>query len=254
MFAAKKIIAAGLLPPGIFILLLCWLGWRLIRKKRRGTGLVLWLLALLIWGISIGPTASGLFRSLERGQTVPQPLRGDVIVLLGGGLFDGAPDFSGPGSLPGDMMARLVTAVRVQRQLGVPIIVSGGVVYAGRSAEAPVIRRLLVDLGVPAEQVIMEDKSRDTEDNARFSKEILRRYGFAQPLLLTSAYHMRRSLAAFQRVGVAVTPLPANFHAGTTRLIWADFLPDASAMAGSAKVLREYLGLGWYKLTFWRRP
>jgi uncharacterized SAM-binding protein YcdF (DUF218 family) len=64
---------------------------------------------------------------------------------------------------------------------------------------------------------------------------------------------MRRSVAAFNRVGVQVTPLPANFHVGAVKTIWADFLPDAGNLAGSAKALREFLGLGWYKLSFWRR-
>jgi uncharacterized SAM-binding protein YcdF (DUF218 family) len=152
------------------------------------------------------------------------------------------------------MMARIATAVRVQRQLGVPIIVSGGVVYAGRSAEAPIVRRFLVDLGVPDEQVIMEERSRDTEDNGRFSAEIIRQRGFRQPLLLTSAYHMRRSLAMFKRVGMAVTPLPSNFcHDPNYKAIWADYLPGASAMSGTAQALREYLGLGWHALAFWRK-
>ena len=253
MFVAKKIIAALLLPPGCFIVLLCWLGWRLIRKKRRGTGLVLWLLALLIWGVASAPIADRLIGSLERGYAIPQPLRGDVIVLLGGGLLDGVPDLTGRGAPPGDMLSRVVTAVRVQRLLGVPIIVSGGVVYQGMSAEAPIIRRYLLDLGVPADRIILEEKSRDTEENARFCKDILRQRGFTAPLLLTSAYHMRRSEAAFSRAGVRVTPLPANFKQEQRARVWADYLPNADALATTAKALREYLGLGWYKLTFWRR-
>jgi len=253
MFIAKKIIAAFLLPPGIFIVLLLWLGWRLIRKKRRGTGLVLWLLALALWASAINPVASRLQGSLERGFAVPQTLRGDVIVLLGGGLHDGVTDLTGQGAPSNEMLARIVTAVRVQRQLRVPVIVSGGVVYPGRSAEAPIVRRFLTDLGVPADQIILEDRSRDTEDNGRFTAEILRQRGYQEPLLLTSAYHLRRSVAMFRRVGVTVTPLPTNFYQGRVKAIWADWLPEAGAMAGSARALREYLGLGWYKLTFWRK-
>lgn len=253
MFAAQKVIAAMLLPPGCFILVFGWLGWRLIRKKRRGTGLVLWLLALLLWLLASAPLAGWLMGGLERRYVIPHPMQGDVIVLLGGGLLDGVPDLTGRGAPPGDMMSRVVTAVRVQRQLGAPIIVSGGVVYRGMSAEAPIIRRFLLDLGVPADRIILEDKSRDTVENARFCGEILRQRGFSAPLLLTSAYHMRRSLAAFDRAGVRVTPLPANFKQEQRSLVWADYLPQAAAMATSATALREYLGLAWYQLTFWRR-
>lgn len=248
MFIAKKIIAAFLMPPGIFIAILFWLGWRLIRKKRRGTGLILWLLALSLWGVSTGPVATRLIGSLERGYDATVVPRGDVIVLLGGGLLANVPDLTGYGSLPGDMMARVVTAVRAQRQLGVPIIVSGGVVYPGRGAEAPVVRRFLIDLGVPAEQILLEERSRDTSDNARFSAEIIRQRGFTSPILLTSAYHMRRSLAAFTRAGVTVTPLAANFQASPAKRNWADFLPEAYSLSTTSKALREYLGSIWYKI------
>lgn len=248
MFIAKKILAAALLPPGIFILLLLWLGWRLIRKKRRGTGLVLWLLALGLWGLATGPVATRLIGSLERGYNATAVPHGDVIVLLGGGLLENVPDLTGRGAPAGDMLARLVTAVRVQRQLGVPIIVSGGVVHPGRAAEAPVVRRFLVDLGVPAEQILLEEQSRDTSDNARFSAEIIRQRGYAAPILLTSAYHMRRSLIAFTRAGITVTPLAANFQASPAKWIWADLLPEAQHLSSTSKALREFLGLLWYKI------
>jgi uncharacterized SAM-binding protein YcdF (DUF218 family) len=248
MFIAKKIIASFLLPPGIFIVLLLWLGWRLICKKRRGTGLVLWLLALCLWGLSTSPVATCLIGSLERGYDATVVPRGDVIVLLGGGLLDNVPDLTGRGAPTGDALARTVTAVRVQRQLGVPIIVSGGVVYPGRGAEAPVLRRFLIDLGVPAEQILLEERSRDTSDNARFSAEIIRQRGFTSPILLTSAYHMRRSLVAFTRAGVTVTPLPANFQASPDKRIWSDLLPEAHSLSATNKALREYLGSLWYKI------
>ena len=253
MFAAKKIIAAFLLPPGIFIVILAWLGWRLLRKKRRGSGLVLWLLALLLWTSAAAPVAGWLVGTLERGYVIPGSPRGDVIVLLGGGILDGVPDLTGRGAPSGDMLARLVTLVRVQRQTGLPIIVSGGVVHSGVSAEAPIVRRYLVDLGVPPERIILEERSRDTEENARYCAEILRQRGFTAPLLLTSAYHLRRATAAFGRAGVRVTPIPANFKREERATVWADYLPQAGALATTATALREYLGLGWHRLTFWRR-
>ena len=148
------------------------------------------------------------------------------------------------------MYPRLVTAVRLQRRLQVPILVSGGVVFAGRPAEAPIIRRFLTDLGVPSGKIILEEQSRDTVDNARFCREILHRHGFHHPLLVSSAYHLPRALRAFQACGVPVTAVPANFLAGPRQpLNWADLLPSPGVFQASTIALREYLGLLFYKLT-----
>ena len=250
MFALKKILTPFLLPPGIFVLFLsgyaCWC----YRRRRYGACLVNLLLATFLWLLASGPVCKLLMGGLERSMTIPQPLRGDVIILLGGGVDGFVPDLTGIGRPSEDMSCRLLTAVRAQRQLKVPVIVSGGAVFAGQPAEAPVVRRFLLDLGVPAEQVIIEAKSRDTMENAGYCREILNRRGFRRPFLVTSAYHMPRSLVAFRKAGVAVTPLPAQFATGgdDAPRHWSRWLPDAGALHGSAKALHEYLGLLWYRV------
>ncbi|MCM2357552.1 MAG: YdcF family protein [Geobacteraceae bacterium] len=249
MFVIKKCIAAFLLPPGIFVIALLFLGWRLWRCKRKGFALCSFLLALTVWLLSTAVTAEMLHGRLEKGISIPQTPKGDVIVLLGGGLYDNVPDLTGSGSPSEAMLARIVTAVRLQRQLDVPVLVSGGAVYGGRTPEAIVVRRFLKDLGVPDRSIIVEDRSRDTMENARFSREILRQHGFRRPLLVTSAFHMRRSLAAFKQAGIIATPLAACFRTSRGRpQVWADFLPDAGALHGTATALREYLGLLFYRL------
>ncbi|MBI2353771.1 MAG: YdcF family protein [Deltaproteobacteria bacterium] len=249
MFILKKCIAAFLLPPGILVLILLAAGLWSWRLRRRVTAVGALLLALLAWSLSTAQVSQMLMGRLERGFAIPRQPQGDVIVLLGGGLHDKVPDLTGSGAPSAGMMTRIVTAVRLQRRLDLPILVSGGAVFGGRTAEAPVVRRFLMDLGVPERRIILEDKSRDTMENARFSREIIRRHGFRQPLLVTSAFHMRRSLEAFRRAGVMVTPLPAGFvtSAGHTA-VWADFLPDSASLHGTATAMREYLGLLFYRL------
>lgn len=249
MFILKKCISTALLPPGTFIMILLISAWWLSRKHRPLAAGNCILLALLIWTLSTTTMAEALLSRLEDGLTIPVRPRGDVIVLLGGGIHDKVPDLTGSGAPSDSMMARMVTAVRLQRQLGVPILVSGGEVYAGRSAEALVVRRFLLDLGVPYRQILLEERSRDTIENARFSKVILQQHGYRQPLLVTSAFHMKRSLEAFRLEGVALTPVPANFITAKERTtIWPDLLPEAGALQGSATALREYLGLLFYHL------
>lgn len=249
MFILKKCISAALLPPGLFILVLLVSAWWLRRRRRPLAACNCLLFALLIWALSTSLAADLLIGRLEHGLVIPPRPRGDVIVLLGGGIYDKAPDLTGSGAPSEEMVARMVTAFRVQRQLDVPILVSGGVVYAGRSAEAPIVRRFLLDLGVPDRQILVEDKSRDTVENARFSRLILQQHHFTQPLLVTSAFHMRRSLNAFHQEGISVTPVPANFMTASGRaFVWADLLPSSGALNGSATALREFLGLFYYHL------
>lgn len=249
MFILKKCLSAALLPPGMFIMILVIAAWWLRRQRRSLAACNCLLLALLIWLLSTYMTANALSSRLEHGLTIPARPRGDVIVLLGGGVNDRVPDLTGSGAPSEGMMPRMVTAIRLQRQLDVPILVSGGTVYAGRSAEAPVVRRFLLDLGVPPQKILIEDKSRDTVENARFSRAILQQHRFRQPLLVTSAFHMRRSQEAFRREGIATTPIPANFITAPGRTtIWADLLPEAGALHTSATALREYLGLLFYRL------
>lgn len=250
LFALKKFITPFLLPPGIFVVLLFLSGVRLCLRRTTRGGVVNLLVALLLWLLSTAPVADLLIRPLEKGQDIPRPLRGDVIIMLGGGLHDRVPDLTGSGTPSDDAMARLVTAVRAYRKLRLPVIVSGGVVFAGKQAEAEIDRRFLVDLGVPAEMVIVEGKSRDTIENGQRCKEILQQRGFSSPLLVTSAYHMRRSVAAFEKEGVRVTPLPAQFMTSQDKAyVWVELLPDAGALRRSATAIREYLGLFYYQLT-----
>ncbi|TAN43724.1 MAG: YdcF family protein [Nitrospirae bacterium] len=249
MFALKKLIAPFLLPPGIFILILLIAGVWLLCRKNWKFGLLNVFTACLMWFMSINPVYDMVLRSLESEFKVPQDIEGDVIVLLGGGVNDEAPDFSGYGTPHSDMYARIITAVRLQKKLNAPIIISGGKVFDHKKAEAPVIRRFLTDLGVPKENVIIEDKSRDTIENAGFTLVICGQKGFKKPVLVTSAYHMKRSVMSFKLAGLDVVPFPADFKTWKNKKYgWNDYLPDKFEVMNTA--IREYIGILYYKLAY----
>lgn len=251
MFVVKKLITPFLLPPGVFtaaVLVMAGICWR--RRRRRGA--VLFLLAgIVLWLPALDPVADWLHRGLvaefeTKGAVDP---KGDVIVLLGGGSDDRARDLTGTGIPVGEMMVRIVMAVRLQRRLGVPVIVSGGAVYGSPISEAAVARRFLVDLGVPKKQVLLEEKSRDTFENASRTREICRQKGFRAPLLVTSDYHMKRAVATFRRAGLPVTPVPTRFGAvSPPRYGWWAFLPKSYEK--TASFLKEYIGLAYYRLMY----
>jgi uncharacterized SAM-binding protein YcdF (DUF218 family) len=250
MFAVKKALAAFLLPPGIFVILLLLSGvWAIVCQKVRSGSLCL-LLALLIWLSAIAPVTHSLLRALESPFELPGNLSGDVIIVLGAGNLPGVADLSGKGFPDGETLTRLLTAVRIQQRLQVPVLISSGQVFPNTSAGAVVARRILLDLNIPAEQILIEEKSRDTAENALYSKEICERRGFSHPLLVTSALHMRRALMMFKGAGLEVTPVPAGFKTvDHPSYAWHDFLPGANAMRSAALALHEYLGLWYYRLS-----
>jgi uncharacterized SAM-binding protein YcdF (DUF218 family) len=249
MFVLKKLVAAFILPPGLFISLLLLFGLGMIRRRPRYPAVASLCLAALVYLLSIAPVAQLLIRPLEQDyRSLPIP-RGDVIVVLGGGIIDRVPDLTGTGAPSQNMLPRVVTAARLHQRLGVPVLVSGGSIRLKGQSEAAVARRFLTDLGVPRRMVIVEGQSRDTLENALFTKVLLKTGGYRNPVLVTSAYHMKRAVRTFERIGLNVTPFPSDFFVPTeSDLIWKSWLPTAESLWVSKRALHEYVGLVYYRL------
>ena len=165
-------------------------------------------------------------------------------------MYSGSPDLSGKGAPGFGTMERLVTAARLQRRLGIPILVSGGRVPPTDTAIAPIAARFLVDLGIPSSMVLMESQSRDTYENALYSLRICKQKGYTRPILVTSGYHMKRAVFCFQSVGLKVTPFPCGFTVWPEKpLHWRLLLPSADSLQAVAMGLHEWMG----RLYYWIR-
>ncbi len=245
MFLTKNLMTSLILPPGIFVCLLLFSGIYFLYRGSKKSGLVNLFAAICLWGLSISPVANVLVYGLESGFSIPENPKGDVILLLGGGIIDDVPDLTGKGVPSAAVMWRIATAVRLHKQLNLPMIVSGG----GKNPEAPVVGRFLRDLGVADDAVILEDKSRDTKENARFIKEICRKNKFRQPILVTSALHLKRAVIAFDKHRLQVTPFPAVFNAQVGREFdLLSYFPSIQALSATTVALREYIGILHYRL------
>lgn len=249
IFIFKKALTPFLLPPGIFVTLLLLSGYVFFRRKKRKAARIHIILGLVLWAFTVVPVSDTLLRALESGIKIPESPKGDVIILLGGGVYDGATDLTGLGAPSDDTSARIITAVRLQKRFNIPIIVSSGSVFKGKQAEAPIVKRFLIDLGVPDHMVIVEDKSRDTIENAKYSLELCKKFNCREPLLVTSAFHMKRSVMSFEKVGLKVTAIPTGFKVWAgKKYIWQDYLPHG--LENMAIAMREYLGLFFYKIFY----
>lgn len=240
--------AGFLLPPGIFVLalaLLCVAFWRHALKSKdscfaKGAAAFLTVLTAAFYLYSSPLVAEVAMSALEGAYEPPKNPQGDVIIMLGGGAYSDTPDVSGAGTLCSEPANRLLTAARLQRELNVPILLSGGQVYEDTGLESAIARRCLMDLGIAEDMILVEDKSINTTENARFSADILREHGLTSPILVTSAYHMRRSVLNFEKQGLKVTAYPADYLAAREHSFhYVKLAPTANAIYMNTTVIRE---------------
>lgn len=235
--------ASWVLPPGIFIVAFAWIAWYAWKKRGEKK------LAALIGGVTLvfyllctGWVAERLMGSLESVYEPPEVPRGDVIVMLGGGALPDSPDVDGTGSLCSSPASRLLTTVRLYRMLHVPILLSGGQVYSDSGEEARIACRVLKSLGVPEEDILVETRSINTTQNARYSAEIIRERGLHRPILVTSAFHMRRAVLNFERAGVEVVPYPTDYMVSRHPVFhYTKLRPQTEALLDNVTVLQETL-------------
>ena len=252
MIYVLKFLYSWLLPPAVIVLLLLWLAWRMRKKDARLAGLTC-LVVLLLYAASIRPVAEMLLRPLEYAYPLPQSASGDVVIVLGGGSLADVPLPQGwSGQVTDGPAQRLLGAYILHRRSGLPVVASGGEVFRGNGAEAQIMRDLLVSLGMEPGKIVAEAKSLNTQQNAEFTARLLRQYGWQRPVLVTSAFHMRRAVAEFKRAGVVVTPYPVGYSVMRSNY-WhvLSWVPSADALYGTSLALKEYLGLAALMLRSW---
>lgn len=169
----------------------------------------------------------------------------DAIVLLGGGVQPSSIDYPRP--TPRSANDRVRHAARLFKAGRAPVLVlSGG---SSRqlftSTEAEAMRELLLELGVPASAMLLEDRSMNTRENAAYTAELLRTRGIHRILLVTSAWHMARAEALFRAQGLEVIPAPADHLARdlSRHEWWQRWLPSADALEMSARLIKEWAAL-----------
>lgn len=206
-----------------------------------------WLALVTLYLLSTTPIASLLARSLESHSALTLPLAKKdegVIVVLGGGMPGFSPEM--PGYRPStSTLERLRYAGWLQKQTGLPLLVSGG----GYRPEAVTMAESLEN-DFDANVQWLEDRSVNTWENALFSREMLPEQ-YQTVILVTHAWHMQRSVLSFETVGFRVIPAPTAFH--SERVHWKrlrHWFPEVRNLLVSEHALREYIGYLWYRLSY----
>ena len=249
MFVLKKILTPFLIPPGLFIAALIILGIWFFYKNRKKISYICIGIAAVFWLAGIKPVSDIFMSKLEYRLVPPKNFSGDVVIVLGGGMKENVPDFSGNSELNSAGLERVFTAARISKKKNIPIIASGGAVFA-KKAEAEVAKRFLTDMGVSGDKIIVENKSRDTYENAVFSREICIERGFKKAILVTSAFHMPRAAMIFEKAGFKdIVYYPTGYKTSRDpEYYYTDFLPRD--MKELSMAVKEYFGLVFYKVFY----
>lgn len=247
-----KIIYAFLIPPGGIILLLIIFNTYLYFKKIRGRYLLTTIITIF-YLLSTNFIAYHLIKPLENYYTNPsieqlQQEQYDVIIMLGGGAIN-VPDIDGEGQVSGYVANRMLTVIRLQHELNIPIILSGGKVFTDTGREADIEQRILLGIGIDKQNLILENQSRNTVENVHNSKIIMEQYNFSKPLIITSGFHLPRAMKIFARENIHATAYVTDYQMSDyLTLNIFNFLPNNGSLNTSCLAIREYLGILALKL------
>ena len=243
--ALKPILTALALPPA-GPLLLALLGLALAwRWRRAGIALAAAGVGITL-ALSLNAVAVFLARHLVQ---LPPPItdaalaRVQAIVVLGGGVLPQAPEY-GAAQPSEHTLARLRHGAWLARRSGKPLAFAGGIGWSASGTDAvegTVARRVLrEDYGLTVRW--LDDRSRDTRENAERMATLLRPDGVRRIALVSDAWHLQRAEAHFRGVGLEVVPAPTQFPATRERTL-LEWLPSTHGLTLSRQVLREWLGL-----------
>jgi|SRR5262245_9457875 len=222
------------------------------RFKRTGRGLaVASLLILAILGLS--PVGNALIIPLEQRFPAWDPGRGapDGIIVLGGMITADVSAARGQVAL-NESAERLTVAVELAlRYPNARVLFSGGssALLFGDGNEAEFAGRLLASFGIAPARIMLEPRARNTVENADYSKAMAQPKPGERWLLVTSAYHMPRSIGVFRQAGFAVEAFPVDWRTSGREDALRPFATMGDGLRRTDTAVREWVGLAVYWLT-----
>ncbi len=255
MFFLASRLAGWLLTPHNFLgLAVCAAALLLLSPWRRLGVAVTLFSALFVILVAATPLPEWSLRLLENRfpQARPLPERIDGIIVLGGAIGPHLSASRGQVALKASAERMTEGAGLAHRYPGARLIFTGGDASLTRVGltEAEFARTVFRQAGLPPDRVETEAASRNTYENALYVAQMLTEAGEAPEgawVLVTSAYHMPRSVGCFRRVGLPVIPFPVDYRSDGMLSWW----PPGFAVAGGldllALAIHEWVGL----LAYW---
>ena len=252
-FIVSKVLGFFALPSNDMLAVgLIGLALTRTRLVRTGQGLV-WASILLFLAFGLLPLGKMLIAPLEE-RFPPANAAGAApagIVVLGGAI---EPAFANtrPSSELNEAAERITVIAQLARRYpSARILYSGGPggLLPRGSGEAHIAAALIESFGVPARRLILEEESRTTAENAEFSRRLVMPKAGERWLLVTSAYHMPRSIGAFRKAGFTVEAYPVDYRTTGATDLWIPFDTVATGLRRTDTAAREWVALLVYWLT-----
>jgi uncharacterized SAM-binding protein YcdF (DUF218 family) len=228
------------------------------RRRFRHAGQVLMGSAIILFALfGLSPLGNAMILPLEMRfppATLPDEAEISGIIVLGGAVDTHVSAGRGQTALT-DSAERLTAVAGLSRRFpAARIIYSGGVSAVsatlwGDIPEADAARALFISFGIPKDRLVFENKSRDTYENAQFTRDLLHPTSDQHYLIVTSAYHMPRAMALYRKAGFDVLAYPVNYRtAGPIDLV-RPFYALNDGLRQSNIAIREWIGLIAYRLS-----
>jgi uncharacterized SAM-binding protein YcdF (DUF218 family) len=251
MLSFLKGLSQALLLPHTSFYLLLFLALVLIMLKNKWGKRLLIFTLVLFYLLSITPVSNSLLRLLEnRYPSLEAPPEGiKYVVVLGGGTLNRETRLPTTSRLNASSTARLLEGIRLFKQIEDGVLVTSG----GSSKNIPIedlscyqTKRLAIMLGIEEDKIIQICDSRDTYEEAKDVKGVVENEPF---LLVTSAFHMPRSVYLFEKLGMNAIPAPCDFKGQSKyNYSYSPFLPITGHLSNSSLAIKEYIGLLFYRL------
>lgn len=244
------VIKALILPPGLNIVLIL-IGLILLNRYKKIGSFFILLSALSLYLLSTSFISLQLAGLIETSRPLSPIISSDTdrqaIVLLGGGSYMTMPEYGKP--VPySSVLERIRYALYLQRLTNLPILITGGKVFPTSHSEAWIINQVMID-DFQYEAKWLEEKSRNTAENAEYSFEILKSENIDRIFLVTHATHMTRAEKVFKSKGFDVIPAPTIFLPKLNDMpLLMQLLPTTISLTLSRDVLHEIMGQWWYQL------
>ena len=232
MYIISKLFTYLFLPPSIFI-------WGLIIAAivAKRFKFVFITLGIIFYLLSIKPISNLLLSPLEDIPTSKH--KADIVVVLSGGSNPNDILKSAP-----DAFKRLTYGIILAKQKNIPLIFTGGGDKPSEADNAKKDIELFEKTFNFRLKTYYEDKALDTVENAKYTKELIKKEHLSNKIyLVTSAYHMKRSIIIFKHFGFEVIAKPVGFIINNKNYNFYDFLPHMSYLMDSYKAIHEYFGI-----------
>jgi uncharacterized SAM-binding protein YcdF (DUF218 family) len=252
-FVLSKTLGYMMLPTN-FLIGIGLVGIVLLATRLASLGRKLAIFSLVLLAIcGFSPLGDLLLDPLESRFPPWDAARGapDGIIVLGGSIEADISAAHGTAVVRGAPDRIIAAAALAHRYPNARVVFSGGSpnLISNDAREADYAGAIFESLGIAKSRLIMERRSRNTLENAEFSKALVAPKEGERWLLVTSAYHMPRSVGLFRRAGFAVEPYPVDWRVGGRDDLFAFTNNAVDGLGRTDLAIREWLGLIAYRAT-----